>query len=136
MKKVFLGGTISKSKWRDAVINKLKIDYFNPIVEDWNENAQQEEIRQRKECNFVLYVLSPRMEGVYSIAEVVDDSNKRPEKTVFCYLKADNSVKDDVRTWSEHQLKSMKMVANMVEENGATVCADLTEVVNFLNSKT
>ena len=26
------------------------------------------------------------MTGVYSVAEVIDDSNKRPEKTIFCYL--------------------------------------------------
>ncbi len=33
--KVFLGGTCNESTWRDRVIKDLKIDYFNPVVEDW-----------------------------------------------------------------------------------------------------
>ena len=40
----------------------------------------EEEIKQRAECDFCLYVITPKMTGVYSIAEVVDDSNKRPEQ--------------------------------------------------------
>ncbi len=31
--KVFLGGTVSDSKWRDYLIPKLEIEYFNPVVE-------------------------------------------------------------------------------------------------------
>ena len=46
-KKVFLGGTCNKSKWRDELIDLLKIDYFNPVVDDWNEEAQKEE---KKHC--------------------------------------------------------------------------------------
>ena len=34
------------------------------------------------------------MEGCYSIAEVVDDSNKHPEKTVFVYLSEIKSEKE------------------------------------------
>lgn len=54
MKKVFLGGTTNNSDWRDTLIKKLKIEYFNPVVKDWNEDAQKEEIKQRKECDYVL----------------------------------------------------------------------------------
>lgn len=126
--KVFLGGTINKSDWREKIIPKLKIDYFNPVVEDWNEEAQKEEIKQRKECDFVLYVITPKMEGVYSIAEVVDDSHKRPEKTIFCYL-----IEDDKKEFSKHQLKSLNMVGKMIEENGAKFLKSLSEVAEFLN---
>jgi len=83
---VFLGGTAANSTWRDELIPSLKIDYFNPIVDDWNEEAQKAEIKKRENCDFCLYVITPEMEGVYSIAEVIDDSNKRPERTIFCYL--------------------------------------------------
>ena len=89
--KVFLGGTCNESTWRNDLIKLLKIDYFNPVVDDWNEEAYQEELRQREICDFCLYVITPKMTGVYSIAEVVDDSNKRPEKTIFCYLIIDES---------------------------------------------
>ena len=70
MKKVFLGGTCNESTWRDKLIKMLEIDYFNPVVDDWTEECYQEELRQRKICDYCLYVITPRMKGVYSIAEV------------------------------------------------------------------
>ena len=51
MKKVFLGGTCNESTWRDELIQMLKIDYFDPVVDDWNERAQREEIKQRETCD-------------------------------------------------------------------------------------
>jgi hypothetical protein len=32
----------------DILIKKIKIEYFNPVVSDWDDNAQKEEIKQRK----------------------------------------------------------------------------------------
>lgn len=40
---------------------------------------------------------TPKMTGTYSIAEVIDDSNKRPDKTVFCILEFDDI--DRFRRW-------------------------------------
>ena len=91
MKKVFLGGTCNESNWRNELIPMLSINYFNPIVDDWTEECYQEELRQRRLCGYNLYVITPRMTGVYSIAEVIDDSNKRPERTVFCVLDKDTN---------------------------------------------
>ena len=129
-KRCFLGGTCNESTWRDKLIEKLDIDYFNPVVEDWTEECMAEEIKQRKTCDFCLYVLTPKMTGVYSIAEVVDDSNKRPEKTVFCFLEKDGDDK-----FTKEQTKSMKQVSKMVEENGATVCKNLNDVAEYLNGE-
>jgi len=87
--KVFLGGTCNGENWRATLIpylDKYGIDYFNPVVDDWNNEAQENERRERQECDYVLYVVTPAMIGVYSIAEVVDDSNKRPEKTIFSFF--------------------------------------------------
>lgn len=128
MKKVFLGGTTNNSNWRDELIEKLKIDYFNPVVKEWNEKAQAEEIKERKNCDYVLYVITPKMEGVYSIAEVIDDSNKRPEKTIFGYL-----LDDDGKEFTKHQIKSLDMVANMVKENGGKCFKTLDEISDYLN---
>lgn len=128
MKKVFLGGTANKSTWRADLIKKLKIDYFDPIVEDWTEEFQKEEIKQRKACDFVLYVITPKMEGVYSIAEVVDDSNKQPKKTIFAYL-----LEDDGKEFTKHQLKSLDATGKLVEDNGAKWFKSLAEVADYLN---
>jgi len=93
MKKVFLGGTCNGSLWRNDLIKDLKIDYFQPQAEDWTPEMMQKEIKQREECDFCLYVITPKMTGVYSIAEVVDDSNKRPGETIFSFLLSDEDKK-------------------------------------------
>lgn len=128
-KKVFLGGTVD-GDYRPELKEKIKIDYFDPIVpkEEWNEKCQEEERKQRKECDYCLYIITPHMTGVLAIAEVTDDSNKRPKRTVFCYLKEYKGKK-----FSESQCNSLDQVAKMVKENGATVCKDLDDVARYLN---
>ena len=126
--KVFLGGTCNNSTWRDKLISLLKIDYFNPVVDDWTSECQDEEIRQRESCDYCLYTITPKMTGVYSIAEVVDDSNKRPEKTILCVLD-----EDDENIFSESQIKSLKQVKEMVKNNGANVFDSLEDIASFLN---
>jgi len=130
MKRVFLGGTYNdESKWREQLIPMLKIDYFNPVVEDWTEECQAEEIRQRNRCDFLLYVITPLMTGVYAIAEAVQDSCRRPEKTLFCVLPEDDDAEFDVG-----QTKSLLMVAKMTERNGAMVFGSLDVVAEYLNT--
>lgn len=133
IKKVFLGGTCNESKWREALIEVLDIDYFNPVVDDWTEECYQEELKQRQICDYCLYVITPRMAGVYSIAEVVDDSNKRPDKTILCVLSEDTSNKSWM-IFNEGQLKSLDKVGVMVENNGGKYFKSLYEVAKYLNS--
>ena len=128
MKKVFLGGTCNESTWRNELIELLQIDYFNPVVEDWNEEAYKRELLEREHCDFVLYVITPKMTGVYSIAEAVDDSNKQPNKTIFCY-KAD----DEDYQFTIGQRKSLDAVAKMIKRNGGKVFGNLIHVANYLN---
>lgn len=128
MKKVFLGGTCNESSWRNDLIKKLEINYFNPVVDDWTEECMAEEIKQRESCDFVLYTITPKMTGVYSIAEVIDDSNKRPHKTLFCLLE-----EDDEQQFTNGQLKSLKQVAEMVKRNGGRTFISLHSVAEYLN---
>lgn len=126
--KVFLGGTINGSKWRNEVTDKIAIDYFNPIVDEWSEQDVLNEEHEKEVCDWLLFVITPLMAGVYSIAEAVDASNKCPEKTIFCVLDEDGSS-----TWSECQVKSLNQVKKMIRGNGAVVLDDLDDVVRFLN---
>ena len=125
-KKVFLGGTCNNSLWREKLMPLLTIDYFNPVVENWTEEAKHQEIEERKNADYCLYVLTNKMEGIYSIAEVVDDSNKRPEKTIYCYIDFDG-------TFEPHTTKGLKATGEMIAANGATWCKNLEEVVQVLN---
>ena len=128
--KVFLGGTCNESTWRDRIITYLDdagIEYFNPIVEDWTEDCMVEEIKQRGICDICLYAVTPRMTGVFSIAEVVDDSNKRPDKTVFICLRDDDELRFDDSQWH-----SLMAVARMVERNGGYVSDSLKGTVGWM----
>lgn len=134
MAKVFLGGPLNKSTWRKQMIKYLKergINYFNPVVEDWTPDCQEEELRQREVCDFVLYTITPKMKGVYSVAEVVDDSNKRPDKTIFVLLEEDGKDKFD-----DSEKKSIESVATMVDKNGTAVFRDLEAAADWIKAKT
>ncbi len=129
MTKVFLGGTCNKSKWREELKPLLAIDYFDPVVDDWNDEAQQRELRERESADFVLYTITPQMTGVYAIAELIDDSNKRPTQTLFCCLVAEGE-----HLFNDSQLRSLDAVARMVERNGGKVFGNLVEVAGYLNA--
>ena len=126
--KVFLGGTCNGSTWREHLISELKIDYFDPVVSDWTEGCKKREIEERKICDFCLYVITPEQIGWYSIAEAVDDSNKIPEKTLFCVL---DVVKK--HRFSAQQVHSLEAVASLIRANGGRRFYSLYEVAIFLN---
>lgn len=130
--KVFLGGTCAGWKWRDELQPLLKCDYYNPIVKNWSEEDRLREVHERETSDYVLYGITNGIKGVYSIAEVVDDSNKRPEKTIFL-----NLYKTYERSGESKQMAhSLKAVENMLKANGVVVFSGekaLLEVADYLN---
>ena len=128
--RVFLGGTCNESTWREGLIKALKIGYFNPVVDDWTPDCMAEEIKQREECDFCLYVITPKMTGVYSIAEVVDDSHKKKGKTLFCLLEI-----DEFYAFTPVQLKSLIAVKELLERNNVITFTSLDDVAEFLNKQ-
>jgi len=78
MNKFFLGGTCANTTWRDKLISLAKytdFNYFNPVVKDWTPECQKiEEDEKNNKCNIHLYTITPEMEGVYSIAEIVNST--------------------------------------------------------------
>lgn len=130
MTKVYLGGTCNNSNWREKLIPDLKINYFNPVVHNWNNEAKLREIDERKKSDYCLYVITPLITGFYAIAEVVDDSNKKPKQTILCILNEDQN-----KTWSKSQKHSLDSVKKIVESNGAYVFNNLKETKEFLNKE-
>ncbi len=124
--KVFLGGTCSGYNWRRDLIKMIKCDYYNPLVKNWSEKDRLIEVNERETSDIILYVITTGIQGVYSIAEVVDDSNKRPDKVIFCVL--DNG-------FNEKMKHSLHATMNLVKSNGVYVCNSLTEAANYINNK-
>lgn len=122
MDKVFLGGTCAGTTWRNELESELEkhlINYFNPVVEDWTPECQAiEENEKNKLCNVHLYVITPEMQGVYSIAEIVHSAHlanmygTSVDKVVFL-VKQSN--------WEKHAIKSfnatMTLVRNIAPHN-------------------
>ena len=133
MKRVFLGGTCNESTWRNIMMVHLHddgLEYFNPVVDDWNDEAQANEIREREGCDFCLYTITPKMTGTYSIAEVVDDSNKRPDKTVLVLMEMDGR-----EIFNDSQWKSLGSVSRLVSRNGGRVFDNLKSASIYMRDK-
>lgn len=127
--KVFLGGTCNESAWRDRLIPMLKVEYFNPVVEDWTPECQQEEIRQKNEiCDIHLYVITPKMKGVFSIAEAIESAMTANKKCVFCILGIDGSDEFD-----KSQIKSLEATGSMVERHGGIWVKHFDDLPNIIN---
>lgn len=130
--KVFLGGTTNNSQWRKTLKDNLVacVGWFDPVCEDWTEEDQEIEKQVRETTDYTLYVISPVMLGVYSIAEAVDDSHRKPSKIIFTTMKEERGA-----TWSVQESMSMDAVSDMLRRNGAVVLDNLAQVADFLNTK-
>lgn len=124
--KIFLGGACSGWKWRDKLIPLLNCEYYNPIVKNWSENDRLREVQERETADIILYGITNGIKGVYSIAEVVDDSNKRPEKTIFL-----NLYKDGDKQMSH----SLSAVERLLITNGVAIFNSLEGCAEFINNK-
>jgi len=128
---VFLGGTCNGSTWRNTLVSLLdenSFDCFDPVVEDWNAQSQEIEIQHRNGDDAIVYCITPKMTGVYSIAEVVDDSNKRPKKTFLCLLQDDDGDKFEMKS-----LKiSLREVVKLVTNNGVKCSSTLVDLAKDL----
>lgn len=128
--RVFLGGTCNETTWRDELIPMLQCDYFNPVVPDWNEAAQQNELKEREVCDVLLYVLTPAMTGVYSIAEIVEDSIMNATKTIVCLWGfPSTTARVDPKT------HSVFAVMKMVQKYNVPVLTSLTDVADTINGR-
>jgi calcineurin-like phosphoesterase family protein len=126
--KVFLGGTCNRSKWRNELIELLEIDYFNPVVKNWNQDCQKEEERQKNfECDLQVYVITPEINGFFSIAEVAEAAINLRERCIFCILDLDSK-------FSEQNKYSLKAVIDLVKKYDAKYFDNLYDIANYLNN--
>lgn len=126
---IFLGGTCNGDPWREEFIMNWKknvitnpdfnaskkISLFNPVVDNWNEEAQKKEEEVKKNACINLFVITPKMKGVFSIAEAIECSHKTNTKTIFViYDKFDVGFGDD----NVAIMKSLDATGKLIEANG------------------
>jgi hypothetical protein len=112
---VFLGGTCNGSAWRDLITAVLPDSFtaFDPQVkvgEGDHEKMFPLELRLRDDCELLIYVLTPLMDGFVSPMEIIADAHRGKEIAV-AYL-----GKDKGKEWPPQQLKSLKVMGKMVND--------------------
>ena len=133
--RIFMGGTTQGFNWREVLENRFKdvenVELFNPVVDDWNCERIRIETEYKEICEVNLFVVTPYMEGVYSIAEAVDLSNKKPEKLVFVYI--DHFVDGkEIRDFTKKMKHSLNVTGKMIVNNGGKVFTSLDDVENYI----
>ena len=140
MKKfVFLGGTAAKNIWRDAFINDLETlgvsreIFFNPVVQDWNEEARRaEEVAKEEASHLVFYIADPKQEGnplsAYSMVEATMALYDKPERAVVVF---------DTEGMSGHPLKAMNQTMKVLGARfpGANIFGTRHEAEEWLVSE-
>ena len=124
MEKVFLGGTCNESTWRDELIPLLEnegIQYFNPVVEDWTLECQEEEYRQKEICDIHLFLITKKMKGVFSIAEAVASCQCKSKLTLFGFADFDGE-------FDTAEKKSLDAVGHLIAKLGGGYLVGLTDI--------
>lgn len=105
---VFLGGVCGNNHWRASFMASLEgrgfspAALFNPVVADWNEEAQAKEDAVKRAARFNLFYLGNNYlggEGVplYSLTEAVMGLYDDPQRTVVVF---------DVAGFARHTVKA------------------------------
>ena len=106
-KVVFLGGSCGDTTWRNKLIPKLEsvgVKYFNPVVEDWNEEAQKAEEYAINYSDTILMLISPRTSSTYSLYELAKYTNTN-RKVIFTYLD-----EDEDKSFTTHEIKALRKI--------------------------
>ena len=138
MGKVFLGGSCGDTTWRTDLIPHLEqneIEYFNPVVEDWNDEAFKKEQEEKAYAATLLFVLSPRTANVYSIAEMVNlIRDERRVIVVFVENDGDKSIDPFSKVAFSNIQKDMEKFKNAIFASFKSFNDDAIEfIINQIN---
>ena len=125
--RIFLGGTCNNSTWRNELMQSVQVDMFNPVVEDWTPECQQNEMDEKEnKCNIHFYCITKEMTGVFSIAEVIDSVHNKKVRTIL------HVIPDE---FEQKQLKSLQAVVDLVNLRGgiAYIDSELNRSARLLN---
>lgn len=140
---VYLGGTTPSHNptygWRGELIPFLKenkIDFFNSVVEEWDQDCIRIEDEKKKLSHVNLFVITPLMEGVYSIAELMEcaikaQSQETGQMVIFCLLDREFDDKVDAE-WSKNQMTSFDIVGKRISQLGGRYLRSMPELKEFL----
>ena len=114
------------SGWRNQIRLYLldqNVTYYDRTdVYYWNEEEKTRDKHEYETCDFYLYGITPKTTDFCAIAEVVDNSNKRPKKTMLVIMRSDED-----RRFNAGQWKGVMEVGHIVKNNGGMLFSGLQE---------
>jgi len=132
---VGLFGTCNDSNWRNELIPQLKVPFFNPVITDgsWNESCRQVEEQAKSRAHILLYVITPEMIGIYSIAELVISACKSTRSTdiVVVFLEKYGS-----KEFTNEQSKSIAATKALLRQTTTAIILESLQVTaDFINKR-
>jgi hypothetical protein len=131
---IFLGGT-HHSNWRKDFLKIIKelnpsIKCYDPSVESWTYESVLLENLVKQNTPYHVYVLSPRMIGVYSIAEMIDSAHENSVKTYFHIMDTDIDNDGNIVNWDPKLRNSIYAINNMLIRHNAYKATSLEDLAN------
>lgn len=133
--KVFLGGTISSSNWRDLfteMLDREAIEIFNPCVREWTLKNSNEEKLHSSTDDIYLCVIAPEGRGfvctMRNYLKALSERKSHPESIVLCVLKEE----DGAIIEGEQLYYTTQLVKNALK-SGIIVLDSLEETAAYLN---
>lgn len=102
-----------------ADLNSNKVKQMTEAISQvhWHRLDNPEQL-SKTEAEYRLYVLTPaqalQQQIPSCIPSLINDSNKKPENTLYCYL-----PDEDDQFFTKHQIKSLEAIGKMIQNNGA-----------------
>ncbi len=95
---------------------------------EWTDNP-----KEKADCDAVIYVATPDLEGVNHIIDAVNDSNHWKEKTMF-FSTMEEQPMDFGASFNPHQIKSLVATGKMVRLNGGQWFEKEEEMKQYLKN--
>ena len=124
-KRVWLGGTFGK--WRQDLKKLLKIGYWENDLDDDLETV----IADKKNCDYILYTLTPSMTGIFSFEEIKQDTKNYPERIILCALNEED--KNYVHCFDLQSWEVVQGLAKEVTAEGGKYFEDIKQLADYLN---
>ncbi len=139
MHQVFLGGTCGSNPWREQLVIPGLLArgipaqaLFNPVVAQWDAQAQAREDEAKRTATYQLYVIAnpdPQAQtanlSAYSLVELVMALYDAPERTVVVFA---------TTGMADHTAKAIRKAAQDLYERfpSAPIFTDYTDAVEWL----
>jgi hypothetical protein len=133
---VFLGGTSGQNTWRKGLLERLAsrgVDttiFFDPVVDDWNEEARQREEEAKANADIQVFHLgNPKQPGnpigAFSLVEATLAVCDQPEKALLIF---------DLESVEGHARRILEETEGLLRarDSGAVLCRSLAEAEDWL----